>query len=237
MIGNHLEEIFDHFQQEYPREGCGVIGVVKGKSKWFPCKNVAEDDDDFVMDSRDYINASLRSDIVALVHSHPDHSPEPSEADIKVCNTLKLDSYIFSWPNPEMHHLEPSREEVPLFGREYEFGVFDCWKLVIDYYEKELGITLKRDVYQDNWWKHGLNYMDDLHKEYGFEEVTDGSLIKNALMFFNVKSKIPNHCGVYLGNDIFLHHSEDRLSCRERLHGSAWSRYKYKILRYKECTQ
>ena len=109
MIGNHLEEIFDHFQQEYPREGCGVIGVVKGKSKWFPCKNVAEDDDDFVMDSRDYINASLRSDIVALVHSHPDHSPEPSEADIKVCNTLKLDSYIFSWPNPEMHHLEPSR--------------------------------------------------------------------------------------------------------------------------------
>ena len=237
MINNHIEDIFSHFKEAYPREGCGVIGVVKGKSRWFPCGNIAEEDDDFVMDSTDYINASLRSDIVAVVHSHPDQDPEPSEADIKACNTLNLDYYIFSWPAGEMYHLEPDREKVPLLGREYEFGVFDCWKLVIDYYEVELGIKLKRDVYEDNWWKHGLNYMDDLYEEYGFEQVTDGSLIKNDLMFFNIKSNIPNHCGVYLGDDMLLHHSEDRLSCRERLHGSAWGRKKYKILRHKECKQ
>ena len=237
MIGKHLEDIFAHFQNEHPREGCGVIGVIKGKSKWFPCRNIAKDNDDFEINSTDYINASLRSDIIAVVHNHIDYSCEPSEADIKACNTLNLDYYIFSWPDLKMHHLEPDRNKIPLLGREYEFGVLDCWKLVIDYYDSELGINLKRDIYEDNWWKHGLNYMDDLYEEYGFEQVTDGSLLKNYLMFFNIKSEIPNHCGVYLGNDLLLHHSEDRLSCRERLHSSAWGRRKYKILRHKECRQ
>ena len=92
MIQNHLTEIFNQFDAEYPREGCGVIGVAKGKIHWFPCKNVSEDDDDFIMDSSDYIRASLKSDIVAIVHNHPDASKEPSEADIKMCNALNLDS-------------------------------------------------------------------------------------------------------------------------------------------------
>lgn len=169
MIQNHLTEIFNHFDAEYPREGCGAIGVVKGKSKWFPCKNISEDDNDFIMDSSDYIRASLKSDIVAIVHSHPDTSEEPSEADVKMSNSLNLDSYIFSWPEGKMYHLKPNRKEVPLLGREYEFGVLDCWQLVIDYYET-IGISLKRSIvaYEDNWWEKGLNYFDDLFHHYGF---------------------------------------------------------------------
>ena len=79
IIEPHFETIVDHFNTEYPREGCGVIGIQKGKSKWFPCKNVAEDDDDFIIDSTEYIRINSISDIVAIVHSHPDASPEPSE--------------------------------------------------------------------------------------------------------------------------------------------------------------
>ena len=50
-----LEEIQKHFEEEYPREGCGVIAIVKGEKKWFPCKNVAEEDNDFVISSEDYL--------------------------------------------------------------------------------------------------------------------------------------------------------------------------------------
>ena len=39
ILEPHFEEIVEHFNAEYPREGCGVIGIVQGKSKWFPCKN------------------------------------------------------------------------------------------------------------------------------------------------------------------------------------------------------
>lgn len=236
MIENHLTEILEHFKQEYPREGCGAIGVTKGKSHWFPCKNVSEDDNDFIMDSSDYIKASLKSDIVAIVHSHPDTTEEPSEADIKMCNSLNLDSYIFSWPEGKMHHLKPFREEVPLLGREYEFGVLDCWQVVIDYF-KTLDIEIKRDMFEDDWWEKGLNYFDDLIGPYNFEEVTDGSIEKNNVLLFNIRSTIPNHCGVYLGNDKFLHHAENRLSCRENLTSSLWGKNKYKILRHKKCKE
>ena len=33
-----IEDIKAHFEKEYPREACGIIGVVKGKKTWFPCK-------------------------------------------------------------------------------------------------------------------------------------------------------------------------------------------------------
>ena len=49
MIQNHLTEIFNQFDAEYPREGCGVLAVFKGKKKWIPCTNVAKDDEDFLI--------------------------------------------------------------------------------------------------------------------------------------------------------------------------------------------
>ena len=45
-----IEEIQKHFEKEYPREGCGLILIVKGKKKWFPCENVAETEDNFIAD-------------------------------------------------------------------------------------------------------------------------------------------------------------------------------------------
>ena len=97
LLEPHFENIVNHFSTEYPREGCGLIGIQKGRSRWFPCKNVAEDEDDFIMDSIDYIKASRISDIIAVVHSHPDTSSEPSETDVKQCNGLNLDYYIISY--------------------------------------------------------------------------------------------------------------------------------------------
>ena len=48
-----------------------------------------------------------------------------------------------------------------------------------------------------------------------------------------------NQCehDIYLGNDKFLHHAENRLSCRENLTSSLWGKNKYKILRHKQCKE
>ena len=48
-----IDEIQQHFEGVYPREGCGIIGIVRGKKEWFPCKNIAEDEKDFIMCSSD----------------------------------------------------------------------------------------------------------------------------------------------------------------------------------------
>ena len=69
MIQDFLYEIEPHFFKEYPREACGVLAVQKGKAKWFPCTNIAEENDDFIIDSTEYLKIKATSDIIAIVHS------------------------------------------------------------------------------------------------------------------------------------------------------------------------
>ena len=70
-----LDEIEEHFKQNYPREGCGLLAVVKGELQWFPCTNVAEHEDDFILDSTEYLNISRKSDIVGICLLYTSPSP------------------------------------------------------------------------------------------------------------------------------------------------------------------
>ena len=192
----HLSAIEDHFRSWYPKEGCGVIGVVKGKSKWFPCENLAEEEEDFVMNPDDFHIANLKSDVIAIVHSHIHSSPEPSYNDIKYCNALGIPYYIFSYPNMELEILKPKKVVNELAGREYEFGIFDCLEAVRDFYSQKLNINLKRrEAYLDDWWEHGEDYFTPEHiKEWGFHQVED--LKENDVLIFSMGAKIGTHCGV-----------------------------------------
>ena len=67
-----IEDIQKHFEREYPKEACGIIGVVKGRKRYYPCENVAEEDDDFIMSSTDYMKYKRSMDIIGIVHNHPD---------------------------------------------------------------------------------------------------------------------------------------------------------------------
>jgi len=55
-------------------------------------------------------------------------------------------------------------------------------------------------------------------------------------MYFNIMSSVPNHCGVYLGDDLILHHMPGRISSRELLY-PFWGKHKTKILRNEKCKQ
>jgi proteasome lid subunit RPN8/RPN11 len=212
-----LEEIKSHFDEHYPKEACGVIGVVQGKKKWFPCKNVAEDDEDFILCSEDWFRVRQQADIIAIVHNHPDYSNEPSENDINYCNALGIPYWIFSYPEMDLNIVNPTALVNPLIGREYSFGVQDCFEAMRDWLLSE-GIEIpKRAAFEDDWWLKGLNYFtEETISLWGFKKVTEPQ--KNDLLIFQVSAEVPNHCGVYLGNDIFFHHAVNRLSCRESLY-------------------
>ena len=81
-----LDDIEQHFSRCYPREGCGVLAVIRGDLNWFPCTNIAEDGKDFIIDSTEYMKIAQQGDIVGIVHSHPDESCKPRELDIRYCN-------------------------------------------------------------------------------------------------------------------------------------------------------
>ena len=118
-----------------------------------------------------------------------------------------------------------------MLGRTYDFGTNDCYSLVRDYYREKLNIELSAINFEDNWWNKGLNYFDDLYEAFGWYEVETPQ--EHDMIIFSVLSNIPNHCGVYLGEGLFLHHAENRLSCRESIY-SGWSKH---ITRYIRCKQ
>lgn len=225
-----IEEIKIHFEQEYPREGCGIIGIVKGKKKWFPCKNIAENENDFILSSDDWFSIKRKADIFAIVHNHINGSNEPSQNDINNCNALGIPYYIFSYPELDLNIVEPKENFNPLIGREYEFGVTDCFEAMRDWLNSE-GIKIpKRAAFEDDWWLKDLDYFtEETISQWGFKKVDSPQ--KNDLLVFAVDSSIGNHCGVYLNNDVFFHHAENRLSCRESLY-PFWGKYIIGIYRH-----
>jgi len=227
-----IQSIQEHFEKEYPREGCGVIGIIKGKKKWFPCTNVALEDENFIMSSSEYLSIKQRADIFAIVHSHPDASNEASQHDIDCCNALGVPYYIFSFPDMELNIIEPTKRAYPLIGREYEFGVKDCFEAVRDYLKLQNIEIPARIPFEDNWWDRDLNYFtDEMAEKWKGKKVNLQELEKNDVLIFKVKHEVPDHCGVFLGNDVFFHHAENRLSCRENLY-PFWVEYLIGAYRY-----
>jgi len=229
-----LTVIEEHFKNEYPREGCGVLSVVKGKKVFFPCTNVAEDDEDFIIDSKEYIKLLRTTDIIGIVHSHPDRSPEPTESDTKYCNTLGIPYYIFSYPDMKLEVVQPEKNLTELYGREYEFGVLDCFEAMRDYLKSQNIEIPPRALFEDDWWEKGqLDYFsDDVIKDWCHQPVDiNTDLQVNDVLIFKVEAERNNHCGVYLGNDIFYHHAVNRLSCRESLY-PFWQKWLVGAYRY-----
>ena len=215
MLYNDDKEIVEYLLSKYPEEGCGIIQNRKGKLRWIPSTNVAENPEEyFKINEEDYFRATLTGDIHAIVHSHPNASAELSEADKKASDHLGVPYIVYSIPEGEKVEYIPERKT--LIGRDYVFGENDCYTLARDYYKQELNLDLPVQDFEDDWWDLGLNYFDDLFEDFGFVEVAEPKF--GDIILFKIYNNIPNHCGVYLEEDIFMHHAVDRLSCRESLY-------------------
>ena len=229
---NFIEDMREHFKNEYPREGCGILTVVKGKQKWIPCTNIAEEDNHFIIDTKEYLKIARTSDIVGIVHSHPDESSEPSELDINNCNALGKKYYIFSYPEMDLTIVEPETNTTDLYGREYEFGVKDCFEALRDYLKTQNIEIPPRAMFVEDYWDKNIDYFNDKTiSDWQHSPVSLNEIKENDVLIFKVFSDINNHCGVYLGNDIFYHHAENRLSCRENLYPQ-WKKWLVGAYRY-----
>jgi proteasome lid subunit RPN8/RPN11 len=221
-----------HAETEYPREACGLVVVVKGRERYWPCRNTAATPSEhFVLAPEDYAAADDAGEILMVVHSHPDAPARPSEADRVACEASELPWAIISAENAEggprateVQTLEPCGYQAPLVGRPFAHGVLDCYALVRDWYKQEWGLALPDFERRDGWWDDGRSnlYMDHL-VECGFHEVKLADIQRGDLLLMQVRSKnlVPNHAGIWLGDSNMLHHMHGRLSSRD-VFGGYW---------------
>lgn len=237
-----------HGEQEYPRECCGLIAIVKGRERYFPCENRAQGSDHFTLSSEDYSTVEDLGEITAICHSHPNAPSTPSQADLVSCEATELpwhivrvDTGVDDVPKSlEISTTLPTGYIAPLVGRQFAHGVLDCYSIVRDWYLQERDIVLPNFERPDLWWNDGHS---DLYTEgfpvAGFKRI--GYTIHDCtpeigdvfLMQIRSKNHKPNHAGVYVGDGLMIHHLHGRLSSKD-FYGGMYQDYTRAILRYEK---
>lgn len=215
------DKIIAHATEQAPKECCGLLVISNGKQKYIPCKNLGVGTDNFVLDPIDYDKADTAGEIVAVIHSHPNMSAKPSQADLVACEASGLPWFILGYPSMVWEYLEPNGYVAPLVGRQWTHGILDCYSIIKDWYMQEQCIELPDFERFDEWWLKGQNlYLDNILKV-GFKPINQDQLQKGDVILMAIGSSVPNHGALYLGDGIILHHIQNRLSTRE-VFGGYW---------------
>ena len=231
MIESVLEEVKEYVYGKQDTEACGLLAVRKGRVKFFPCDNKAENPkNDFVIDPMDYKTVADEADVIGVIHSHPHGQALPSPLDKAACDRLGVPWYIFG-KDDEWTKIEPAEEAYGLLGRPFVFGAYDCYTIVKDYFA-DLDIRFRDDWdYEWEFWEKGKNYYLERYAQEGFSKVTDGTLQPHDVILMALNSKTTNHAGIYVGRGKMLHHAPHRLSCRDNYNG-IWNQITRAIIRH-----
>ena len=206
-----------HAKEQDPRESVGVLIVIKGKEEYYPCNNLSTYSQQcFILDPEDYVKADALGEITAIVHSHPVTPPSPSQADKVSCEQSGLKWHIVNPKTETWGYCEPTGYKPPLIGRQWVWGVTDCWSLVRDYYKEQHNIQLldyQRPTTPQDFLDNPL--FEQYAERTGFVELNkDEKLQKGDVLLMSILHPTLNHVAIFLGDEI-LHHLADRLSTRE----------------------
>lgn len=224
-----MPEINKYLCSKYPEEAGGVIV----NNVFIPCDNVSDNKKfEYIINSDHYLSCLKAGDVQCIIHSHDDF-PHCSETDmisqeatdvvwgiVSIKDGLVLDHFFWGG-KPE-----------PLVGRKFHHGVHDCYGLVRDYY-LEKGIQLPNMYREYGWWQGSEpKGLLDGYKEQGFTDIEYQDLRPGDAILFKIRYKVTNHCAVYLGDGLIIHHfcAPGIVSRREPL--SNWKKFATHYLRY-----
>lgn len=221
--GEIIDSIREHAESVLPNECCGVIVQDSYGVKYIACTNTSTDVNDFAISAEEYADIEDQYKISMIVHSHPNRSCEPSMADKVSCEESSLPWLIMSVPSGEYSIYEPCGYEAPYLERPFVMGVLDCYSIIRDWYARERLITLPNPKREMDFWKDPANnlYVDNFAAN-GFYQLSSGSTPQPGDVFLmQIRSKIPNHGALYIGDGKILQHCLGQLSQRY-MYGGTW---------------
>lgn len=217
--------------QSAPQECCGFI--VNGEV--LPCKNAHNTPEtNFAISAEDYAMAEDKGVIEAIYHSHVGGLDGFSRHDIKACKQCNIPWVMIHLPTNNFHYIDPTGN-APYEGREWSYGVHDCYALVRDFYAREFKIEL--DDFErgedEEWLNPGWCMFINNYEDQGFREISRPEK-KGDILLMRLQSPEPNHVAVMNGNGAsFYHHLAARLS-QSAVYGGYWAKVTVKVLRHKD---
>ncbi len=216
--------------KRFPQEGCGFI--VGGQV--MPCKNINADPiNHFTIAAEDYAIAEKAGNIECIYHSHTNERDGFSPADAKACKYSNIPWLVYNCNSKNWTYADP-RGDQPYVGREWIYGINDCYSLTRDFYRREFNIILDDfDRGEDGEWADlNWNMFLQNYKQQGFVDIEDIEQ-KGDIVLMKIGARWPNHFAVAKGDGLKLyHHYVNRLSC-EGVYGRYWRQFTAKVLRHR----
>lgn len=102
-------------------------------------------------------------------------------------------------------------------GKKFKVNIQDCYTLVQEYYKEEFGMILPY-YYRDlrSFLKGNNLFINHFDKE-GFYPVPIPE--KHDVILFKMIAEIPDHVGIYIGEQYFIHHLIHTVSRKELYDG------------------
>ncbi len=210
-----MSEIKKHALVDKPNEACGLILKNNNNYSYFPCRNIAYVKTGMaILDPLDYIRANSEGEIIAHAHSQPEDGP--SLVDSYNAYNHNIYSIIYTWENNKFYIIEPRLMDY--LDKDFKIGKYDCLELVKNYYKQELGIEINHYNRAENWFESNPKIIYENFGKEGFREIDNLKNVKkhDILLFGNEKTRI-YHVGIYLDNDLIIHHPRNSKSCIEYL--------------------
>jgi proteasome lid subunit RPN8/RPN11 len=224
-----MVQIQEYAKEQFPREACGAI-TPEG---FLPLENMAGDPVLAFDCSRACNILSAEGRLLAVVHSHTNGRMGPSKHDMRqqIAMNIPWGLVVTDGPRVSRPFFWGDSLDVPkLEGRQFRHGPSgtdgkgDCYALIRDWYRVERQIVLPEFPRDDAWWA-GANGGDNLYLtgfgQAGFVDIGRNEGLRDPkpgdVCLMRVRSPVPNHGGVYVGNGFILHHLGDTLSIRKPL--------------------
>jgi cell wall-associated NlpC family hydrolase len=127
--------------------------------------------------------------------------------------------------------------ELSLFlGKDFIHGTNDCFSLVREFYQVAFGIEITNYARPDYWWNAGLDLYSEFFPREGFksvEIVRPSELKYGDVILMAIKSTVPCHAAIYIGEGKILHHFYGRKSSIE-LYKSIWYNTTTTVARHRD---
>lgn len=180
-------------ESAYPGEACGFI---LSNASVVECENTSDATDEFTISAED--TARYLDDAIACWHSHANYSGF-SPADVKACKALNLPYVVWNCGGSECFWLDP-RQSAGLIGRPWNYGVYDCYSAVRDWYSQQMGVEMGDypRQYEGEWSSRGFTYFEDNFAAEGFTKLPPGAdLIRGDVILFRIRNQDScNHVAV-----------------------------------------